>query len=263
MARSRTLFVGATLVAATLAGAALAQPSGREILETQKDRLGVRDEEQTVSMELVDSRGRSRSRTVQMWSLDPEDGQQKLLLVFREPRDVDGTSLLTWEQADRDDDQWLYLPSARKEKRIAAGAKRNRFMGTEFTFEDLRGENLERHDYELVGEESLDGALCFQVVATPRTEDDQKDSGYSKRLLWIRKDNYVTAGIDYFDRAGKNVKELRNREIVQLEGGIFRSDLSVMKNLASGAETRLKVLERKIDQGLDEQHFTLRNLRSL
>lgn len=255
-----TIFLLAALLTTT---AGLAEPSGRDILETQKDRLGVQDEERMIAMDLIDRRGKMRSRKVQMWSLETSSGQQKLLLVFREPRDVDGTGLLTWEQTDRDDDQWLYLPSARKEKRIAAGAKKNRFMGTEFTFEDLRSENLDRNDYELIGEESLEGQICFQVVATPRSAQDKKDSGYSKRVLWIRQDNYLSIRIEYFDRKGKKVKVLDNREIVELGEGLFRTDLAVMKNLVSGAETRMKVLERRIDQGLDEEHFTLRNLQSL
>ena len=44
---------------------------------------------------------------------------------------------------DREDDQWLYMPAyGQKLKRIAGGNKKGYFMGTDFSYEDLRPENL-------------------------------------------------------------------------------------------------------------------------
>lgn len=91
---------------------------------------------------------------------------------------------------DGNDDQWLYLPATRNAKRIAAAGKKNRFMGTDFAYEDLRPENLAAHSYRLAGSEALDGSDCWVIESVPANEQQASDTGYGKRRLWVRKDNY-------------------------------------------------------------------------
>ena len=45
------------------------------------------------------------------------------MVRFLKPADVAGTSFLSVEQQTRDDDQYLYLPSLDKSKRISGGRK--------------------------------------------------------------------------------------------------------------------------------------------
>lgn len=244
-----------------LSGLLLAQEDGREIMETVRKKQSLTDEERLVEMELIDRRGKSKTRTVRMWNRKADD-LEKVMLVFLEPRDVEGTGLLTWEHADRADDQWLYLPSQKREKRISSGGKRNKFMGTDFTYEDLQTENLKRNNYNLVGEETLNGRAVWKIEAVPGDEEDLKSSGYSKRVLYVYKDIYYTAKIEYYDPRGTLFKTLENGEPKQVEGTVYRSDEFLMTDLRSEHKTKMVVKERKYNQGLDEDFFSLRELKS-
>ncbi len=236
--------------------------SGREIMEMEKERQELQDEERVVEMHLIDRRNKIKKRTVRMWNMETEEGLEKFMLVFMKPRDVKGTGLLTWEQKGRDDDQWLYLPSLKKEKRIAAGSKKNRFMGTEFAYEDLALENLDRHEYKLAGSKKLNGHECYLVEAMPKSKKDRKNSGYSKRVIWIRKDIFYTARVEYHNKKRKLVKVLENGDPVNISGTVWRSNEFIMKNLKSKRRTRMMVKERTINQGLVEQAFSVRKLKS-
>lgn len=79
------------------------------------------------------------------------DGNKKTLLSFMEPKEIRGAAVLNWSEGG-DDNQWMYLPALKKLQRIASGSKRKYFMGTDFTFADLDGENTKRNKYNCLKE---------------------------------------------------------------------------------------------------------------
>jgi uncharacterized protein len=175
---------------------------------------------------------------------------------FLAPRDVENSGLLIWEAKDGDDSQWLYLPAVKKAKRIASSAKKNRFMGTDLAFEDLRPESLGVHDYKLLGSESIDGHDCWIIEATPATEKQASESGYSKRKLWVRKDNYWAVKREYYDKRDKLEKVQTDRKIKQIKGTVWRADEVEMQDVQNGTKTIVTIERRVQDQGLKDSFFT-------
>src|SRR5437879_8211204 len=220
--------VAVALLAMVLLVPAVAIPaaaqSGLEIMKRQREVQHVRDEEERQLLRLVSKSGATKERRVTRWVLSGPNDLDKILVRFQAPRDVENTALLTWEAADGNDDQWLYLPSVKKPKRIAASSKKNRFMGTDFAYEDLRSESLAVHTYTLLGADVVDGADCFVVDAKPATERQAADSGYSHRKIWIRKDHYVTVKREFYDRQDRLEKVETSRKLVNVAGTIWRSD---------------------------------------
>src|SRR5574341_1158535 len=127
------------------------QLTGRQIMEKQKQLHESKDEDFKQDMQLIDRNGNVSKREVANYYLKTPEKLTKTMIIFLAPADVRGTGLLTWEQKAREDDQWLYLPASGKERRIAASGKKNKFMGTDFAYEDLRPENLDTHTYNLLG----------------------------------------------------------------------------------------------------------------
>ena len=238
------------------------EPDAREIMEKERARHSLNDEDRMLEMELIDRRGKVKKRKVHMMNMTTKENMERLMLVFLEPRDVEGTGVLTWEQDKREDDQWLYLPSTKKEKRIAGGGKKNSFMGTDFAYEDLSIEKLDLHKYTYLESKPLNGKECYLIEAELVDDKDKKNSGYSKRVLWVRKDLHFTMHIDYYDKKGKLVKTLDNSEPEQVDGDVWRSEVITMKNLKRDHQTKMIVLERKFNQDLDESNFTIRKLKS-
>ena len=72
----------------------------------------------------------------------------KSIIVFTEPRDVKGTSLLTHANIEpKDDDQWLYLPALKRVKRISSSNRTGKFVSSEFSYEDLSTDEPEDYTF--------------------------------------------------------------------------------------------------------------------
>lgn len=185
----------------------------------------------------------------------------KLLLRFEEPGDVRGTSTLTIQNSLKNDQQWLYLPALRNTKQISPSRKTNRFMGTEMTYEDLNNylsEPLNAHQYKLLREEKLNKKACYVIEAIPTLEEEQKNSGYSKRLLWIDKNDYSNLKTIFYDKSGNELKVYEAFEIKVIDdSNHLRPHRITMKNLKTGNWTEVKYSNISINKAIEDNLFTV------
>lgn len=270
---SRTDSLGAfrfgLLFSLILCAAGLVKPAsageewtGRAIMEEQERRHDVDSEVNYWAMTLVDSRGRERDRSLVSFSKTLDSGVSRTLLKYLEPTDIKDVGLLTWEQpTGQEDDQWLYLPASRQIKRIAGGSKKNSFMGSDLAYEDFRSEDLDEHSYELIGEEALDGQACYVVEALPATEEEQRDSGYSKRVFWIRKDIFLTVQTEFYNRRDRLSKVAKYTDLKQVSDTAWRVDLVVMETLKAETRTLMRTTKRAINEPIDESLFATQMLK--
>ena len=248
------------LFAWALFTSAVSAQSGMDIIKRQKDLLKTKDEYETQKMVLVNAQGQTKERRIERYTKTDANDLNKILIRFLSPRDVENTALLTWEWQGGDDDQWLHLPAIGNPKRIGSSGKKNRFMGTDFSYEDLRPESIDSYSYKLIGSEACDGGSCFVVEAVPRTERERQDSGYGRRKFWIRKDNYYSVKREFYDTAGTLEKIERSTGIKNVVGSVWRAGSIEMEDVKKRTKTILTGEERRINQGLSEQIFTEREL---
>jgi hypothetical protein len=238
------------------AEAAVSAQSGLDIMQKQRTLLRARDEQEVVVMRLVSKAGETKERGMASYLLTDAGNRSKSLMRFLSPRDIEDTGLLTWEGARGDDDQWLYLPAAGRAKRIPSSGKKNRFMGTDFAFEDLRPENLSVHSYTLVGSETIDGQDVFVVEATPASSREAADSGYSRRRFWIRKDIYFTVRREFYDKRQRLLKVETSRKLVNVKDTYWRANEIEMHDVQRGTRTVVSNQSRGLDKGLKDAFFT-------
>ena len=131
----------------------------------------------------------------------------KSLIIFEKPRDVKGTATLTFTHKEGSDDQWLYLPAIKRVKRISSNNKSGPFMGSEFAYEDLSSQEVEKYNYKHLRDETFDGKDCYVVERIPM----DKYSGYTKQVAWIDKAEYRALKIDFYDRKKSLLKTLLNK----------------------------------------------------
>ena len=236
--------------------------TAREIIDTQTARHRLRYETTVMKVILTDDNGVSEERELRRMESNPGDQAVKSLAVFDAPGDIEGTATMTWQHADRANDQWIYFPSQRRLQRIAQGQRSGYFMGMDFTYEDMDPEDIDHYSYELQDEETIDGQPCYVIDAVPATEKIRRSSGYSRRRLYIRKDIIFTVRICYFDRRGKPVKTLNNRELVSVSEEVWRANRTVVDNTAKSHQTDVRVESRDARTELPDSVFSERHLRS-
>jgi outer membrane lipoprotein-sorting protein len=179
----------------------------------------------------------------------------RTLVVFDQPADVKGSAVLTYSHASADDDQWLYLPAVRRVKRIASSNKAGPFMGSEFAFEDLASQEVDKYTYRLVGVDTLDG---MSAVLVERDPVDPK-SGYTRQRVWYDRQHYRPLKIDYYDRKDALLKTL-TYERYQAYGALWRAQAQLMTNHQTGKRTRVEFGEFRLDAGLTSAEFEVARL---
>ena len=214
------------------------------------------------TMQLVDASGRVRERTgtVIERQVAPDAVDEMRLIRFRSPADFRGSAVLTIEHPDRDHDQWIYLPAYHTTRRIASANRGDRYLGTDFLYEDIMRARIEEYRYTVLGEETLAGARCVIIEAVPVAEKLQRETAYSRTLSWVDPARSIILRVDYYDREGAFFKRLTVAGI-EMVSGSYRPTALRMEDVARRHVTIVRYHHRKIGVDVPESDFTERHLK--
>jgi hypothetical protein len=243
------------ILAFALAALPLLAQNPRDIVAEAQRRAQAHSQRYEGTLEVISSK---RKVTKKRWVYERlgAAGQSKAVLRFTEPPEVKGVALLIYNHPERASDQWMWTPAVQRDRRIAFQDRRTRFFGTDFTFEDLEERDVDRSTYKLLAEEPADGAACWKIEAEPKPE---ARSQYDRSLLWIRKDNYVFARIENWNK-GKLIRRLTYSDVEKVEG-IWTARTLEMEDLTRDSRTILKLEKLDYNLPLSEDRFTLQALR--
>lgn len=226
--------------------------------KAEKTQRNFGDETVESTMQLIAANGSVVIRKTKNLTLERAGSRDYQLIQFLEPADVRGTSLLTHQDPKGDDNQWLYLPELRRVKRISSTGKTGSFMGSEFTYEDIGGNTLDKFTYKKLADENYKGKDCYVLEKTP----NYANSGYTKIKMWVTKDNNLVVRQDFFDRKNSLLKVM-TFEGHQKYGNTWRSQKIAVENLQTKKKSVLDFTSRKMRSGLGADLFTERNLQRL
>ena len=210
------------------------------------------DTSSKTTMVLKDKHGQSTQRSIRNRTLEGKNEGDKSLVIFDTPGDVRGTAFLSHTKKVGSDDQWLYLPALKRVKRIASSNKAGPFMGSEFSFEDIASQEVEKYTYEYLREEKYKGIDCYVVAYDPV---DRK-SGYSVQNVWIDKARFIILKTEYFDRKKSLLKTLSFEGYNKYLDKYWRADKFIMINHQTGKETELNYENWEFSTGLTDKDFT-------
>lgn len=219
-------------------------------LEADRRDGGFGDTRSSMRMILRDGNGNSVTRAMRSMTLEMTDDGDRNLIVFEDPPDVRGTAFLTHSHAEGPDDQWLYLPALKRVKRIASSNRSGAFMSSEFSYEDLSPEEVEKYDYEFLREEALDGTPTWVIARFPVSE-----SGYTRQVVWLDKAALRVQKVDYYDRKQSLLKTLTAGDYRQYLDRFWRPMRMDMVNHQTGKSTTLTWQDYRFGTGLDERDF--------
>lgn len=191
----------------------------------------------------------SITRKMNSLGIETKEGD-KSLLEFVLPKDIAGTKLLTWSYDEKDDQQWIYMPAARLTRRITSKSKSNSFMGSEFTFEDLRKPALEKYNYSNL--KSVGKNYSYERVA-------KEDSTYSKTVVTINMNYLSPEKIEFFDRSGELLKvaSYAGYKQFKVDGKTFWRPGSIeMENKQTSKKSIIRWTNRELGGKFPENKFS-------
>jgi hypothetical protein len=246
-----TLTLALSLVVALPAAA----QDGRQVMEEAQRRTEAQSQHYEGLLQVVDAKGKVSDKR---WVYDRmgSHGRSKSVLTFVQPAEVKGVALLVVNYPDRASDQWMWTPAIQRERRIALQDRSTRFFGTDFSFEDLEERDTGQYDYDLLGEESIDGVACWKIESRPRKG---KSSQYTSSIVWVRKDNYAFQRIENFIKSAV-VRRLKYSRIENMQG-IWTARVLEMADLNRNSRTILTFDKLEYNVPMKDENFTLQALR--
>ena len=254
--------VCALIVSVPIAAAA-AEPTPKQIVERQIEAAKLDGSEMVAALIIYNAKKQKRERTIATVSKLFDGGDaEKRLIRFVAPADVKGTGLLTYDYELKSDDMWLYLPALRKTRRIVSSDKAKSFMGSEFSYADITPPSLDEFTYARVGSEQVDGVDCYVVAVTPKNEDIAEENGYSKRVTYVGKSDYVIRKAVYYDLGGELLKELTAQKIKEIDTQKHRYRAMVMRmdNKQNGRASEMLIKQINLRPDVPDEYFTTRYL---
>jgi len=221
-----------------------------------RDR-GFHDSTASMKMVLRNRQGDESTRLLRVKTLEQDNDGDKSLTIFDEPADVKGTAFLSFTHKTGPDDQWLYLPALKRVKRISSRNKSGPFMGSEFAYEDLSSQEVEKYTYKYLRDEPCGELQCFVIERDPV----DKYSGYTRQVVWIDKDEYRPQKIDYYDRKNTLLKTLTFSDYHQYLGRYWRAHRMFMQNHQTGKSTLLTWSDYRFQTGLTDRDFDRNSLK--
>ncbi len=250
-----------TLSTALLAMSLNAQSlSGYDIMKKADEVPSPKTSSSTATLTIHSKKGNDRIREVVMKSKDYGD-VEKEVIVFTTPKDVAGTGYLMFNYKEdakgnkKDSDNWLYMPAMKKTRRIASSGSESEgsFMGTDFTYQDMGDRSLSKYNYNLLGEESVDGVSCYKVECISKAHTE-KDPRY---IAYISKGDFIMRKCEFYDRQNQLHRVLTCSDFTTIKGFTTAQKMK-MENVQSGTWSLIETKNITYDANdIDDSIFTV------
>lgn len=211
-----------------------------------------------MKMILRNKQGQESTRSIRSSTLEVIGDGDKSLSIFDSPADVKGTAFLSHTHAIEADDQWLFLPALQRIKRISSSNKSGPYMGSEFAYEDISSQEVDKYTYKWLRDEVYQERNCFVVERYPR----DKNSGYTRQVAWIDQKIYQPLKVDYYDRKDALLKTQTFNDYQLYKDQFWRPDSMEMINHQTGKSTLLIMENFQFGNGLKDRDFNKNALKN-
>lgn len=256
----------------------LAADNARQILDQRKAlEDGERrwtDRHQHMRMR-ISSRSAQREREIDVYERRYPDGAERAIVFVRAPAELRNVAFLSISTKGKSAEQWLYLPTHKRVRKITMSTRTEAFVSSDLTFHDLdllgemprwSGTDISA---QLRSEERIDDVPCHAIDMQPQRDD----ISYRRIVLWLGRDDLVARQIELYKEApasgwfggggadanGKPTKRIRQRDITPA-GKIPVARRIDVETIATGTRTEIEIVAVEHDQGLPDSLFTQRAL---
>ncbi|MGF1451981.1 MAG: outer membrane lipoprotein-sorting protein [Opitutales bacterium] len=229
---------------------------GREIMEEVATRHTSDTEAALMQMVLIDESGNAQQRRFLSAGRNKGSDAPHVLMRFLKPESIEGVTLLTCPEGGGLQ-QYLFLPAVGESREITGEGRAGYFMGSDFTFEDLREEDMTEHEYHRRLDGEIDGQKVYVVMSVPVGVNILRATGYAHRTLYIEKESFNICRIEFFAPGRsdpiKTLEAERFRPISQ--DGTSRPHRLTMRNHERGTTTVMTIQSSIIGLDLKEAWF--------
>jgi outer membrane lipoprotein-sorting protein len=219
------------------------------------------DMKASLTMKLVSDGGGVQTRELTMLRIDESDGgDQKYFIYFHEPGDVRRMTFMVHKYAETEDDRWIFVPAVDLVRRISADDKYSSFVGSDFTYEDVSGRNVEEDTHTLLRTETYNGSECHVIQSIPKGS-----APYTKQISWIDSTDFIPLKEEYYDAQNELYRMFSADSIQKVTSdGMSYPTVMVrtMDNVKTGHSTVVTYSSVSYDIDLNSDDFSERYMRN-
>jgi len=241
-----------TLAILLISAGILSAQDAASIMNSAKNRIQIETTSSRSRMVITAKDGSTTERLIDQYSKDGPNGG-RTVIVFQRPANVAGTRFLTMETAAGTSDQWIYLPSLGRVRRIAASDSGGNFMGTDFSYDDISSmdRNVSFDTHSILREETLNGKVCHVIQSVPKDSSYQ----YSKTITWIDKGNSQIYKAEMYNSRGELAKIMEMTDYRDVQG-ILSPMQTKVSTVGAGTSTTIFMDILKYNDPIPEVVFT-------
>ncbi len=229
----------------------------RQVLD-ESDKRTKSDSQYYEGVVRVEGKGKSaREKAWRSWRLG-NGGAARAMVQFLEPAEVKGVSLLTLSKPGGEDDQWLYTPELARDRRIAGSAKNERFLGTDFTYEDMQERDLDGAEHRFLAETKCGAARCWVIESTPKKE---KKSQYKRTVVKIRQTDYAALEL-LLEKPDGSIRTITYTDYATVDGVLVAKKITLVDPVRESTTTLL-LRTVKFHLPVKPEFFTRENLEAI
>lgn len=227
-------------------------------MQEMKAKQSADTELEWIRMTVVDEQGNTDVREL-ISAIKPDaNGNMRYMIRIISPETVKGVTLLTLEKPDGESDQWFYLPALGAPRQITGSQKSSYFLGSDFTFDDLRKEDPKEHDYYRLLDEEVEGREVYVVMSAPAGLDIKTASGYANRIVYVDKETLEIAKVEFYEEGRtepSKIFEASDFKGAQVDGPATRPGRVVMNNREKKTYSVMTLVKSRLDAPIDETYF--------
>ncbi len=248
-------------------GASAKELDGNDIIKSCAYKNPGNDQRSKLTITLIDKDGNKRKNVyLRLWKdyKGVKGIADKMVLFTEFPPDARGTGFMRWAftpDAEKNADQWIYLPVLRKIRRVSIRDLGDSFLGSDLTYADISGRPIDRDEHTLVKIDKKNGKEFYVVESVPK----ELNSLYSKQVAWFSKgeegnlDSCVKVGIVYYDPKGEELKK-QSLTWQKIEDAWLWKKVEV-KNVQTNHSSIFTVKDAEVNVGLRDNVFSERTLK--
>jgi len=203
------------------------------------------------TMDVFDKTGQSRRKKFMLLRVGGL-GDSKTLVRFTDPADIRGVTLLSINQSGVTDCQFIYIPAQQRVRPVAPRERAERFVGSDFTYEDIAEPVLDDFNYRtLSASDLMEGHETYKIEMDPV---DPTRSQYKYIYCWIARDISVILHEEMYGQDGHLLRTLHASGLKRASG-IWGARHIEVQTVPDGTRTVLTIDEAHFNTGLSEQLF--------
>ena len=244
-------FLGLMMISALVVTGARGQ-TAKEIIRNADQLMKGNSSKGEMRMEIIRPKW-SREISMKTWSIGNE---YSLTLITAPARDA-GTGFLK-----REKELWNWQPTIDRVIKMPPSMMMQSWMGSDFTNDDLVRESSIVKDYQhkLLGDTTIEGYTAWKLELIP---NEDAPVVWGRILAYIEKENYFQLLFKYYDEDGFLINTMKLSEIKQLGSRTIPTRLEMIPAENPDQKTVLIYLDMEFDLAIEEQFFSLQNLKRL